>query len=956
MDDLTRRPPLPPLALYVSTWALLALSACTYDFDSFEGGEPPAEDMTASDDGTSVGEDMSALDMQDPADDGGGDPDMGADMADMPAPPDVEVGASCQGDGDCGEGICEAGYCTFECSAESLCPAGSTCQRVGSQRHLCLVDCGEGDACQITGREDLTCLTGASPSSFDVRAQTWRACLPDADGDGIEDMHDNCPMQGNPRQLDRDHDGQGDACDAEPLCHPGQMQGKVDHGRVSGVPLRYSAPHMLTDGALTLLGGVDEMGQAQATRVELDRLTSQWSELPDNLYPGIDFAMARARTGELLVSPGRAPEDERQTGRFLIMSPDGSIEQGAPLAQEVYDPVLATTGHGIPLMMGFLQPESSGGDTISIWRVDPSSGGTSTLYTSGTRVRVRWYATRAGNGDVLFYSSPQVRDGDAPSMRIVRISVRGTSVSARDIDLPEPDAQLGPLDPVLIEPASGLQLIIDRKRGLAYELVEDEASGTLQPQRRAELDIVISLANPEFVALPGAPSFVMLGRSPEDMSSLQAIEYNLACVPGAAGLDGDGDGVELFRDNCPAAANADQADADRDGRGDVCDDDDDNDGIADAADVVTDPMTMMESSLAQDSDDDGQANDADADADADGIADTSDRFWLDTNNDGLPNEYDVDDDSDGYNDNQERGQRTDPFDPLSFPDAGRVLFVRRSAGGERTVSWGELGALDEAVEVTWPMDATPHLPRFSPSGRSVIALDGEPGQATAIIWSRIDNGEMELMPSPRREELGVPLRGVAADVVINDPMLGEELRRVVAAHGRGDGSGRWDLSRFEASVDAMTMLRGQELWLSTFPEVASPYVHGNRVYFLGAPTRCEACLTAYQKNQSAGDDPRARVPGLVGLTWLSFNGDRYGVVAPSAETGAPVAYSNEAERMPPEAVSADSAAAMNAQGHMVVSARGEDGTYDLWFFNGRNGKWYRLLTSNEDLIEIDWKR
>ncbi|MHB8763911.1 MAG: thrombospondin type 3 repeat-containing protein, partial [Deferrisomatales bacterium] len=49
--------------------------------------------------------------------------------------------------------------------------------------------------------------------------------------------------------------------------------------------------------------------------------------------------------------------------------------------------------------------------------------------------------------------------------------------------------------------------------------------------------------------------------------------------------DSDGDGIADIRDNCPAVANADQANFDADGRGDACDPDDDNDGVADAADA-----------------------------------------------------------------------------------------------------------------------------------------------------------------------------------------------------------------------------------------------------------------------------------------------------------------------------------------------------------------------------------
>ena len=48
--------------------------------------------------------------------------------------------------------------------------------------------------------------------------------------------------------------------------------------------------------------------------------------------------------------------------------------------------------------------------------------------------------------------------------------------------------------------------------------------------------------------------------------------------------DLDGDGIADILDNCPLAANPSQADFDRDGLGDACDWDDDNDGDPDRLD------------------------------------------------------------------------------------------------------------------------------------------------------------------------------------------------------------------------------------------------------------------------------------------------------------------------------------------------------------------------------------
>src|SRR5690349_21167350 len=49
-------------------------------------------------------------------------------------------------------------------------------------------------------------------------------------------------------------------------------------------------------------------------------------------------------------------------------------------------------------------------------------------------------------------------------------------------------------------------------------------------------------------------------------------------------VDSDGDGIADVDDNCPTVANADQADQDSDGIGDVCDVDRDGDGIANEID------------------------------------------------------------------------------------------------------------------------------------------------------------------------------------------------------------------------------------------------------------------------------------------------------------------------------------------------------------------------------------
>lgn|GEM_PF-6057375 len=113
--------------------------------------------------------------------------------------------------------------------------------------------------------------------------------------------------------------------------------------------------------------------------------------------------------------------------------------------------------------------------------------------------------------------------------------------------------------------------------------------------------------------------------------------------------DIDGDGVIDSEDNCKSIANVDQADFDGDGEGDVCDTDDDNDGIPDSVEGD------------KDTDGDGKPNCSDNDSDNDGITDDEEYdsnsdgvFPDDTDNDGIPDYLDTDSDNDGIPDEYEK--------------------------------------------------------------------------------------------------------------------------------------------------------------------------------------------------------------------------------------------------------------------------------------------------------------
>ena len=146
---------------------------------------------------------------------------------------------------------------------------------------------------------------------------------------------------------------------------------------------------------------------------------------------------------------------------------------------------------------------------------------------------------------------------------------------------------------------------------------------------------------------------VCMGSANVDSDGDQICDDIDQCLGNDASGDGDGDSVCNDTDNCADDPNPDQADADGDGIGDVCEADTDGDGVIDDYDNCVDDANADQS----DNDGDGLGDACDDDDDGDGVPDAvdvcpfyADPDQTDTDGDGLGDVCDGDDDGDGVAD------------------------------------------------------------------------------------------------------------------------------------------------------------------------------------------------------------------------------------------------------------------------------------------------------------------